>query len=133
MRSQALTWNAAVLLSVAALLSFVARAFIDFGFVYRELYPSTRSIGILTLVHLGFIAGWIWALLAASHKSRRAMYALLGYGAIIVLHGVVTLVSFCPFPCRTAWPVGQVIIWSTLLLGISAVVAVLWSLARKVA
>ncbi len=132
MRSQASTWNGALILSAGAFLAFIARALIDYGFVYREVYPSTRSIGILTLVYLGFIAGWIWALLAASHKIRRAMYALLAYGAIIVLHGGVTLVSFCPFPCRTAWPVGQVVIWSNLLAGIAAVVAALFSLARKV-
>jgi hypothetical protein len=132
MRSDASKWNTAVILSVAAFLSFVARAFIDYGFVYRELYPSIRSIGILTLVYLGFIAGWLWALLAASHKTRQAMYALLIYGAIILLHAGVTLVVFCRFPCQTAWPVGQVFILASLLSGIAAVVAAVLSLRQKV-
>ena len=100
MRSQPSIWNAALILSVATLLSFMARAFIDYGFVYRELYPTTGSIGILTLVYVAFLAGWIWALLSASHMAKRAMYALLAYGAIIALHAGVTLYSFCPFPCR---------------------------------
>lgn len=131
MRSQASTWNAALILSVATLLSFLARAFIDYGFVYREVYPSIRSLSILTLVYLAFIAGWIWALLAASHNSRRAIYVLLAYGAIIVLHGSVTLVTFCPVPCRTAWPAGQVVIGSSLLASTCAVVALALSLTRK--
>jgi hypothetical protein len=133
MRSSTSTWNAALILSVAALLSFLARTFIDYGFVYKDLYPSIRSIAILTLVNLAFIAGWIWALLAASHERRRAMYVLLIYGAVVVLHGVVTLVSLCPSPCPTAWPVGEVVIWSNVLVGFLAVVAIVSSLRRKVA
>lgn len=132
MRSEASTWNTAVILSVAAFLSFVARAFVDYGFVYRQIYPSTGSIGILILVYLGFIAGWIWAILAASHKAQRAMYALLIYGAIILLHAGVTLVSFCPFPCRTGWPIGQVVILASLLCGLAAVVAAGLSLRQQV-
>jgi hypothetical protein len=124
------TWRDALLLSVATLLSFLARALIDYGFVYRELYRGTRPIGILTLVYLAFIAGWIWALLAASHNTRRAMYVLLVYGAIVALHAGVTQVAFCPFPCRTAWPLGQVVIWLNLLLGVPAVVVSALSLRR---
>ena len=133
MRSSASPWNAAVIFSFAALLSFLARTFIDYGFVYKELYPSTRALAILTVITLSFIAGWIWALLAASHNSRRAMYALLIYGAIVVLQGAVTLVSLCPSPCRTAWPIGEVVIWSNLVVGVPAIVAIVLRLARKAA
>jgi hypothetical protein len=133
MRSSASTWNAALTLSVAALLSFLARTFIDYGFVYHGLYPSIRSMAILTLITLVFIAGWIWALLAASHERRRAMYVLLIYAAVVVLQGVVTLVTLCPSPCPTAWPLGEVIIWSNVLMGIATVVAAVLSLRRKVA
>lgn len=82
---------------------------------------------------LAFIAGWIWALLAASHTGRRAMYALLFYDALVVLFGVVTLVSLCPSPCRTAWPMGEIVISSNLVVGLPAIVAVVSSLRRKVA
>ena len=133
MRTPTSTWNAALILSVAALLSFLARTFIDYGFVYQGLYPSIRSMAILTLITLVFIAVWIWALLAASHERRRAMYVLLIYAAVVVLHGVVTLVTLCPTPCPTAWPLGEVVIWSNVLVGILAVVAVVSSLTRKVA
>jgi hypothetical protein len=133
MRTSASAWNAALFLSVASLLSFLARSFIDYGFVYRELYPSTRSIAVLIVITLAFIAGWIWALLAASHKSRPGMYALLTFGAVVVLHGVATMVVLCPSPCRTAWPIGEVVIWSNLLVGIPAVAAAVTSLTQKVA
>ncbi len=133
MRSEPSAWNAALTLSIATLLSFIARAFIDYGFVFRELYPATGSIGILTLVYVAFLAGWIGALLSASHMVRRAMYALLAYGAIVALHAGVTFYSFCPFPCRTAWPVGQVVITANLLLGVLGVAAALLGLRRRVA
>jgi hypothetical protein len=133
MRSSTSTWNAAVILSVVALLSFLARTFIDYGFVYPGLYPSIRSIAILTLINLVFIAGWIWALLAASHERRRAMYVLLIYGVVVVLHGVVTQVTLCPSPCPTAWPLGEVVIWSNILAGMLAVIAIVSSLRRRIA
>ena len=116
------TWRSALFLSVATLLSFLARAFIDYGFVYRELYHGTRPISILTLAYIAFIGGWIWALLAASHNTSRAMYVLLGYNAIVVLHAGGTQLAFCPFPCQTAWPLGQVVISLNFLLGVPAVV-----------
>jgi hypothetical protein len=125
------TYRTALLLSVATLLAFLGRALIDYAFVYRELYQATRPIGILTLVYLAFIAGWIWALLAASHNSRRAMYALLGYGAVIALHAGFTQMVFCPYPCRTAWPLGQVVILLNLILAIPAVIVAVLSLRQK--
>lgn len=133
MRSSASTWNTALILSVASLVSFLARTFIDYGFVYQEQNLSTRSISILTVVILAFIAGWVWAIVAASHQSRRGWYALLFYDGLLVLFGVVTLVSLCPSPCRTAWPLGEIVIWSNLLIGIPAIAAVVSSLTRKVA
>jgi hypothetical protein len=113
-----------LVLSAAALLSFLARAFIDYRFVYDELGFSTTSLGLVTLFNLAFFAGWIWALVSASHGARRAMFVLLAYGAILVLFGLATLISLCPSPCRTGWPVGEVTIWSNLLVGIPATVVV---------
>jgi len=133
MRSSTSAWTAALILSVASLLSFLARTFLDYEFVYEDLNLSTSSQALVTVFNLAFIAGWIWALLAASHKSRRAMYALLVYDALLVLFGIATLVSFCPSPCRTAWPIGEIAIWSNLLVGIPAIIAVLLSLTRRVA
>jgi hypothetical protein len=133
MRSSTSTANAAVIISVAALLSFLTRTFIDYGFVYKEQNFPISSLSLLTVGNLVFVAGWMWALLAASHASRRAMYTLLVYDAFLVLFGVVTLLSLCPSPCRTAWPLGEIAIWSNLLVGIPATIAVVLSLTRKAA
>jgi len=124
MRSPSVSWTAALILSGFSLLSFLARTSIDYGFVYQELSLTTASLGLLTIFNLAFFAGWIWALVSASHRSRRAMFALLVYDALLVLFGLTTFLSFCPSPCRTAWPVGELAIWSNLLVGIPATVVV---------
>ena len=131
MRSSASNWTAALILSVASLLSFLTRTFIDYGFVYKEQNFPISSLPFLTVGNLAFVAGWIWALVSASHASRRATYTLLFYDAFLVLYGVVTLLSLCPSPCRTAWPLGEIAIWSNLVLGIPAIIAVVSTLTRK--
>lgn len=117
-------WSVALMLSGASYLSFLARTFIDYRFVYEEINLTITSLGLVTLFNLAFFGGYAWALASASHRSRRAMYVLLVYDALLVLFGVSTLISFCPSPCETAWPLGEIIIWSNLVVGIPATVVV---------
>ena len=126
-------WNAALILSGASLLSFLARTFLDYRFVYEEMNVETLSLALLTVFNLAFFAGWIWALVSASRSKRRGMVALLVYDVLLVLFGIPTLVSFCPSPCPTAWPIGEITIWSNLLVGFPAIVAVGLSLRRRAA
>lgn len=67
------SWKAAIILSLAALLSFLARTFLDFRFVYEEIGLGISSLALVTVLNLAFFAGWIWALIAASHRSRKAL------------------------------------------------------------
>ena len=121
-------WKAAIILSLAALLSFLARTFLDFRFVYLEIGLDIRSLSVATILNLAFFAGWIWALIVASHTGRKAMYALLALDVLLLLFGITTLTSFCPSPCPTAWPLGEVLIWSNLLIGIPAVATAIMAL-----
>ena len=131
MRAANFPWTPAVVLSIASLLSFLARTFLDYGFVYQELSLTNATLGVVTLFNLAFIGGWIWALVSASHGGRRAMFALLLYDALLVLFGLATLISFCPSPCQTAWPVGEVAIWSNILAGVPATFMVARNLLSK--
>ena len=114
-------WKAAIILSLAALISFLARTFLDFRFVYEEIGLDVPSLSVVTILNLAFFAGWIWALILASHAGRKAMYALLAFDVLLLLFGITTLTSFCPSPCPTGWPLGEVLIWSNLLIGVPAV------------
>ena len=133
MRSLPRVWLAAILLSLASLLSFLARTFLDYGFVYREFAIQVPSLTLITAFNLVFFAGWIWALVSASHQSRRAMFVLTVYDGFLILFGILTLASFCPSPCQTAWPLGEAAIWSNLVVGIPALATTLLALRAKAA
>ncbi len=125
------SWKAALALSGASLLSFLARTFVDYGSVYRELNLEGGALGFVTLFNLGLFGGWVWALVAASHESRRAMFVLLGYSVLLVVFGLATSVSLCPSPCQAAWPVGEIAIWSNSVIGIPTTITVALSLFSK--
>ena len=131
MRSLPRVWIAAILLSLASLLSFLARTFIDYGYVYEEFGLHVPSLTLITLFNLALFAGWIWALVSASHQSRKAMYVLAVYDGFLILFGLLTLASFCPSPCRTAWPLGEAAIWANLLVGIPALAGAVLALRAK--
>lgn len=114
--------TAALVLSGGALLSFLARTFVDYRFVYEEINLATGSLATVTAFNLLFFGGWIWALVLASHGGRLAMGVLLAYAALLVVFGAATIVSFCPTPCQTFWPVGEIVIWSNVVIGVPAVV-----------
>ena len=123
--------HAALVLSGGALLSFLARTFIDYRFVYAEINLATGALATVTLFNLLFFGGWIWALVDASHGRRPAMFALLAYGVLLVVFGVATILSFCPTPCQTFWPVGEIVIWSNVVIGVPAVALAAMTLFPK--
>ena len=124
-------WKAAILLSLAASLSFLGRTFLDFRFVYPEIGLTVPSLSIATFLNLAFFTGWIWALILASHSSRKAMYTLLVFDVLLLLFGISTLITFCPSPCPTGWPLGEILIWSNLLIGVSAIAFAVIALRRN--
>ena len=123
--------TAALMLSGAALLSFLARTFVDYRFVYAELGFDVGALGISVLVHLALFGGWIWALVAASHARRRAIYVVLAYNVLVAAFGLYTMTKLCPSPCRTGWPVGEITIWCNLLIGVAAALVTAMSAFRR--
>ncbi len=122
------SWRAAIILSLAALLSFLGRTFLDFRYVYQEIGLQVSGLSLAALFNLALFGAWIWALIAGSHNSRKALYALLAFDLLLVVFGIVTFASFCPSPCQTAWPLGEVLIWSNLIVGIPALASAVMAL-----
>jgi len=123
-----ITWikslNGAITLAVISLLVFLGRTFIDFYFVYDEFALDIGMIGITILFHLALFGGWIWGLLAAVQGSRRALIVVFGFNLFFLLFiAVGTLVSYCPSPCRTGWPLGEIMIWSSFGAGLLAAIS----------
>ncbi|MBI2862465.1 MAG: hypothetical protein HYX89_06575 [Chloroflexi bacterium] len=117
--------NGAITLSLVALLTFVGRTFVDYQYVYPEFFPSPGQALVSITINVALVGGWIWALLAVASGKRGGLIAVLLFALLLsVGFGVATLVAFCPSPCPTAWPLGEVANWINLIAGVVAAVAV---------
>ncbi len=123
MSSKKRIWLFAIGFSYAGLLAMLARTFLDYQYVYAEMGMNAVTSGLATLVNLAIFGGWIYALYASAARfSRGAMIANLFFNALLLIFGLSTVISLCPSPCPTGWPVGEIIIWSNILIGIPAVI-----------
>ena len=135
MKNWFVSLKGAITLSVISLLVYLDRAFIDFYFVFGEFGLDLGMVTLAMLFYLALFGGWIWALLVAVQGSRRGLYALFGFDLFFLLViAVGTLVSYCPSPCQTAWPLGEIANWTSLVIGILAAVSLglhLWRVADE--
>jgi len=115
-----------VWLSLLAFAVGLGRAFIDWGVVYPELGP-VNDVGRVfpRLVAYSLLFGaWAWALIAITRGRRRGIWVALVLTLLAnVGLGLGTTVAFCPTPCQTLWPVGELWNWATTLTGVAAVIA----------
>jgi hypothetical protein len=123
--------DAALVFSSAALLSFLGRTFIDYGYVFPETGITMPDLLPVTFGILAFYGGWLLALITAGRGSRSGLLAMLVYNVLLLIFGISTLTTFCPSPCRTAWPLGEILIWSNLLIGIIATLLVLRQVLQR--
>ncbi|MAG36923.1 MAG: hypothetical protein CL878_11870 [Dehalococcoidia bacterium] len=124
--------NLGVTLSVLAILVFVARAILDWGFVpeFTEA-ASPGTVAGATLLYMVLVGGWIWAVLAASHGARAGLIGALVSSALLSLGiGIGTALAFCPTPCRTIWPLMEITNWAGIIVGLAACVALGFELWR---
>ena len=95
-----------VLAGSVALLAVLARAFLDWRYVYPEftgtaIWPTVAALAFYVAV----AAVWIWALLEAAAGRRRGVTAIAVLVALMLLgQAVATWFAFCAFPCGTAAP-----------------------------
>lgn len=130
------TWfrslNAAIVLAVIALLTFMGGTFLDYQFVFNEFFPSPGQAAMVTLINVALFGGWIWALLAASRGARGGLIATLVFTLLFFfVIAVSTLVVYCPSPCAIAWPVMEIANWAKLITGLIAAVAIGLQLRRS--
>lgn len=116
--------NLALIFSVVALLSFLGHTFIDYGYVFPEMGVSTSDVLPITVGVLAFYGGWLWALIAAGRNSRKGLVTLFVYNMMLLLFGISTFTTLCPSPCSTAWPTGEILMWSNVIIGFGATLLV---------
>jgi len=121
----------AISLTFISLLVFLGRAFVDFYYVFGEFGLDVSMVAGAVVIYLALFGGWIWGLLSAAQGGRRGMIALFGFNLFFLLIiAVGTLVSYCPSPCRTGWPLGEILVWLSLVFGVLASAATgiqIWS------
>jgi hypothetical protein len=112
-------------ISILALLSLLARTFMDFRYVFPEDMANldTRATGWVIFFYSLIFGGWIWALLGSAGGSNPAMIVNLVFNALTGLGGgLASYIFFRPF-CRAARPVADISIAANLILGLLASVA----------
>ena len=131
MKNWFLSLSGAITLTIISLLIFLGRAFVDFYYVFGEFGLDVSMVAGAIVIYLALFGGWIWGLLSTVQGSRRGMIAMFSFNLFFLLIiAIGTLVSYCPSPCRTGWPLGEILIWLSLVFGVltSAVTGVqIWS------
>jgi len=125
------TWfmsrNGAITLSVVAFLTGLARLMLDARFVSEFanfMGDQPGQVAMVMLVYIVFFGGWIWALLAAVRGGRGGLIGALVFSLLLALgEGLTALLVFCPTPCPTISPLGDIIIWANLISGLVAAAA----------
>jgi len=99
--------------------------------VYREFNLDVGTVSLAMLANMALFGGWIWGLLSAAQGSRRGLITVLVFDLFFFLAiAVGTVLSYCPSPCQTAWPIGEITIWASVVFGLIAPVATWLALRR---
>ncbi|GAB4573336.1 MAG: hypothetical protein Kow0077_15410 [Anaerolineae bacterium] len=115
-----LAHNLGLLLSAAAFISFLGRAFLDFRYVLPEFGVEMPDLIPVLALYLAVSAGWVWALLGIARGSRAGLVTGAVFNALLLVFGISTMTTFCPLPCATAYPLSDILIAANVLLGITA-------------
>src|SRR5262249_55468305 len=130
----------ALTLAAIAFLSGLANVILLVGVVsafarfVREDQPG--QLALVMLFFLGYYSGWIWALLAAARGSRGGLLGALIFSlALTLLWSLPNIVVLCPAVpvgngCATR-PVGVIIQWASLVVGLVASAALGLQLRRR--
>jgi hypothetical protein len=122
-----------VALSVVSFLAWLERAFLDWGFV-PEMHGllSPAAIAAATLFYTVLAAAWLAAIVRVREGRRGALLANAALNGLFAFGlGIGTLLSFCPSPCATVWPLMEIANWSNLVLGFASAIASLVAFAAQ--
>ncbi len=122
------TWftslNGAVMLSVLTLLTLLGFTFLFAMFVLPDEMgvgqDQPATVALYMLWTMALFGGWVWALLAAVRGSRGGVIVALIFSLLAALLSGFSLLVFCAGKGCAAWPVGNIIVWAQLIVGLAA-------------
>lgn len=121
-------WFALLALAVS-----LGRTLLDWGFVFPE-FGFTDPVSVLAAMvfYVVIFSAWILGLLSIAKGGRAGLWVALGLTLLLnVGLGLGTTLAFCPTPCRTLWPVGELWNWATTLSGIVASILIIRALRSR--
>lgn len=119
--------------SILAFAVSIGRTLLDWGFVFPELgLTDPLSVLAAMLFYVAVLTGWVVAIVAIAHGQRVGLWASLAFALVLnVGLGLATTVAFCPTPCATLWPVGELLNWATTLSGALAAAVLMRALRSR--
>ena len=129
MKKSFLSLNRVIILASLAFLSGIARLILEVRFVpeIMNAMPADQpsQVALIMLPILLLFGAWLWALLSASRNHQRGLIGLLICSLLLAFGwGVPTVISFCPTPCATVWPLTDIVTWANIIIGVMAAVAI---------
>jgi hypothetical protein len=111
--------------SAFSILSFIARALLDWRYVFPFMLNISDSDAVIgTIIYAILVLIPIVALLNIKVDLRWPIFVLLIFHALQFLFlGIMSSLYLCPSPCPTIWPIGEIIIWSSTLTGLLALLS----------
>ena len=115
------SYNGAVILSSAALLSFIGYVFMEMRYYLGNWIPGNTAAMVETIVLLLIIGGWLRALFVTASGRRAGLIASLVFSLLIIIIAIYDMqfVLFSP----TAWPLNLMVI-IMLIAGIIVAVTI---------
>ena len=120
----------AITLSSIAMLSFIGYIFLEAYFFLGQWISGITAAAAMTLVVIAIVGGWMWGLLAAVGGSRGGLIAALVFGLLPVLITLYDLILYSPIPY--GWPLLQIAVWTTFVLCLIAVIAIMLQLKQPI-
>ena len=110
-------------LTLATLIVFLGRTFVDFQFVFPEMFTDSTSI-LALVVYTAIFGFWIQSLLGMERDQRGWVISSLVITAFMFFGiSLSTTLVYCPSPCQTFWPYAEIINWLNNIFGAVSIVA----------
>jgi hypothetical protein len=111
-------------LTIATLILFLGRTFVDFQYVFPEMMYETPTALLSLVIYTAIFGVWIQSLLGMERDQRGWFVTSLVITAFLFLGiSLSTTLVYCPPPCQTFWPFAEIINWLDNIFGAVTLVA----------
>lgn len=119
--------SGAVSLSIIAMLSFIGYSLLVFRYVIEEIMPGIPGAVLQTLFVLLLIGVWIWSLYSAVTGHKKGLIIALICSCLPALFSLYDLVFQSPI--IFGWPLVQISVWTTFILCLASIAALVYQLS----